>query len=144
VSSGTVAALDELGSDVLAIVNDTRRAVLSSVGADGSPHSVPVVFAVIDKEIVTPIDEKPKSGKKLGRIRNIENNPQVSLLFDHWDEDWTRIGWVMVRGRARVDVRTDAIAPLKERYPQYDTTELALKGDAIVVEPERIMWWTWR
>ena len=103
---------------------------------------MPVVFAVMGNEIVSPIDDKPKAGRDLVRLRNIAANPMATLLVDHWDEDWTRLGWVMVRARARLEQSNAATDELKLRYPQY-TDEITPGDRSLVLVPEGITWWTW-
>lgn len=116
---------------------------MSTVARDGSAHSVPVVFAVTGDEIVSPIDHKPKSGRVMARVRNLERDPRVTLLVDHWDEDWTRLAWVMVRGSARLDrgYSDDLLRELNARYPQYEADE---RHDALIrIRPTRLSWWSW-
>lgn len=115
---------------------------MTTISRDGSPHSVPVVFARAGDEIVSPIDHKPKSGKVMQRVRNLEHDDRVTLLIDHWDEDWTQLAWLMVRGRAVLD--PDAVslmAAINERYDQYEPDE---RHDALIrIRPSRLSWWTW-
>lgn len=116
---------------------------MTTLEPDGSSHSVPVVFAVTDEEIVSPIDHKPKSGRVLERVKNLGRDPRVTLLVDHWDEDWTRLVWVMVRGRAVVDANAPAalMRALNARYPQYEPDE---RHDALIrIRPTRLSWWSW-
>ena len=92
----------------------------------GLPHSVPICFALSGADtIYTPIDSKPKtsSRKPLARITNIINNDEVVILFDRYSEDWNKLGYVMVKGKASI-VQNDhenlvAVALLKQRYIQY-------------------------
>ena len=92
----------------------------------GLPHSVPICFALSGADtIYTPIDSKPKtsSRKPLARITNIINNDEVVVLFDRYSEDWNKLGYVMVKGKASI-VQNDhenlvAVALLKQRYIQY-------------------------
>ena len=82
-----------------------RVARLATADGDGAPHVVPVCFVVDDGTVYITIDEKPKqsSGRALKRLRNIAANPQVALVVDRYDdEDWSRLGWVMVRGAADI------------------------------------------
>ena len=65
----------------------------------GAPHLVPVVFARDQADLVTAVDGKPKSGKVLARIDNITRDPRVTLLADHYEEDWSSLWWVRVDGR---------------------------------------------
>ena len=125
----------------LAIVEDARRGVLTTIDARGHPHVVPVCYVVRDGEIVTPIDAKPKAAKTLARRRNLERDPNATFLVDRWSEDWSRLGWVMVRGVARVEPIGAARADLIERYPQY--ADVGVGDEAIVITPKDILWWTW-
>src|SRR4051812_37121802 len=97
-------SLAELPPEATAVITESRRAILSTLGDDAA-YAVPVVFALQDGEIVMPLDDKPKTGKQLKRVRNIETNATATLLFERWDEDWTQLGWVMVRGAARIEER---------------------------------------
>ncbi len=98
-------------------------------------------YALVGDTIVHAIDHKPKAGKRLARVRNIARDARVALLIDRWDEDWTRLAWVMVRGNARVEAPVpEVVKALATRYPQYEgTTHEAI----IVVEPHEILWWSW-
>ena len=99
---------------------------LATADSNGVPHVVPVCFALADGVVYVVLDEKPKKVKSrsLKRVRNILENPAATMLADHYDDsDWSRLGWVMLRGRAEIieggpehDV---AIAALCERYSQY-------------------------
>ncbi len=75
---------------------------LATAGPDGRPHLVPVVFALHDGVVYTAVDAKPKTTQRLRRLTNIERNPQVTLLVDHYDEDWTQLWWVRADGIATI------------------------------------------
>jgi PPOX class probable F420-dependent enzyme len=139
-ASGACSELSALPKSANDIVTSARRAVLATVDAQGRPHAVPVCFALRSGELVTAIDHKPKSGRRLARVANIEANPNASLVFDRWSEDWRRLGWVMVRGTARIDAPGSADAELAARYEQYRASPP--RGEVISVRPERILWWT--
>ena len=117
---------------------------LATVGAGGTPHLVPVTFALAGDTIVTAVDGKPKRGRPLRRIENVAANPRVSLLVDAYDADWTRLWWARADGRATV--LTDgaelegALAALRARYPQYAT--VALTGPAMVIAVDRWSGWS--
>lgn len=100
-----------------------RHAVLTTVSADGSPHAVPVVFAVDGDVLVTAVDQKPKTTSDLRRIRNIRAEPRVALLVQEYAEDWSRLWWVRVDALAQVEdggaSRQQAIDRLVARYAQY-------------------------
>ena len=98
---------------------------LATAGADAMPHVVPVCFVLEGDALYVTIDEKPKRGApaRLKRLRNIAENPNVAVVADRYDEDWTRLGWVMLRGRAEIlsagAEHDRAQALLRARYPQY-------------------------
>jgi PPOX class probable F420-dependent enzyme len=84
------------------------------------PHLVPVVFALSGDELVIAVDQKPKTSTDLRRLRNIEANPQVSLLCDRYDADWHQLWWVRADGTARIDATNPAaIELLAAKYSQY-------------------------
>jgi PPOX class probable F420-dependent enzyme len=115
-----------------------RVARLATVRDDGAPHLVPVTFAVVGDRIVTAVDAKPKRSRRLARLANIAAEPRVSLLADHFDEDWSRLWWVRADGRAQVvDVDEGIAAALAEKYPPY--VDQPPGGPAIVVDVD-----TWR
>src|SRR5690349_3201019 len=96
-----------------------RVARLATVGADGAPHLVPIVFALVDNVIHTAVDGKPKRHRRLRRLANIAREPRVSVLADRYDDDWSQLWWVRADGHAEI---TDSAEPaLLARYPQYAT-----------------------
>lgn len=112
----------------------TRVAHLATADRRGVPHVVPVCYALAfhgpdGLSIYITVDEKPKrQDRPLKRIRNIEQNPAVALTADRWDEDWTRLAWVMMRGQAEVLTQGDEHAAaqvlLRQRYAQYHSMKL--------------------
>ena len=104
-------------------VDAERVARLATVGADGRPHVVPICFALDGDTLYTAVDEKPKSTRKLRRLANIEANPWVEVVIDHWDEDWSRLWWVRLAGAARIVERdARAVELLQAKYEQYRAT----------------------
>ena len=101
----------------------SRVARLATLDADGRPHLVPIVFALVGETLYSAVDEKPKSSRALRRMENARERPDVTVLVDVYDEDWTRLWWVRIRGRARVlDEGREALAALEAlnaKYPQY-------------------------
>ena len=97
-----------------------RVARLATADAEGVPHLVPVTFAMDGEDVVSAVDAKPKTTAALRRLRNITANPRVSVLVDHYEEDWSRLWWVRADGHATV-AHTDerAIAALTAKYPPY-------------------------
>ncbi len=106
---------------------------------DGTrPHLVPVVFCEFDGAICIPIDGKPKSGRPLKRVVNIERNPAVSLLIDEYSDDWTKLRWVRFDGAGTlVDTSTALAAALRSKYPQYEHVELGRQAIRIAVHQAR-------
>lgn len=123
-----------------------RVARLATADASAAPHVVPVCYAVSGDSVYITLDEKPKqaAARAMKRLRNIEENPQVALVADHYDDDWSQLGWVMVRGTADIledgGEHADAQALLRERYPQYRTMNLA-DLPVIAVRIERVASW---
>jgi PPOX class probable F420-dependent enzyme len=122
-----------------------RVAHLATADRRAVPHVVPVCFAIREHTLYVTIDEKPKrSGTALKRLRNIAENPAVAVVADHYDEDWTRLGWVMLHGQAEILTEgaehTDAQALLRERYPQLRAMQIA-GYPVIVVRIERTSSW---
>lgn len=116
---------------------------LATVRPGGKPHIVPITFALDGDVIYFAVDSKPKRTTDLQRVRNIEGNPAVAVLVDHYDEDWGRLWWVRVDGQARVLGEREsgrAINLLVERYPQYG--QVRPSGPVIEISIDRISGWT--
>lgn len=114
----------------LRFLDAARVARLATADAAGTPHVVPVCFAVDDPTLYITIDEKPKRAERpLKRVRNILENPRAAVLVDRYDEDWRRLGWVMLRGKAEIlgtgPEHDHAQALLRDRYTQYRVMNLA-------------------
>ena len=90
--------------------------------------------------LYTAVDDKPKRTRALQRLRNIEANPRVEVLIDRWDEDWSRLWWVRLRGTARIVEDRHAVELLTAKYPQYEAHPPA--GPVIAVEIEERSEWT--
>jgi PPOX class probable F420-dependent enzyme len=110
-----------------------RVARLATVRPDGTPHLVPVCFALLagpDGDLlVSAVDEKPKTTTSLQRLRNVAANPAVTLLVDHYEDDWRRVWWVRVDGDGRVleeptAGHDDAASALRAKYEQYRDHDL--------------------
>jgi PPOX class probable F420-dependent enzyme len=104
-------------------IADSRVARLATVDADGRPHLVPIVFALAGDTLYSAVDAKPKRSRKMRRIENARRRPEVTVLIDHYDDDWTRLWWVRLRGDARVldggEEAAHALALLAAKYEQY-------------------------
>jgi PPOX class probable F420-dependent enzyme len=120
--------------------SSARVARLATAGADGRPHVVPICFVLEGETLYTAVDEKPKRTRALRRLRNIEENPWVEVVIDHYEEDWAKLWWVRLRGRARVvDTEERVLELLAEKYPQY--RETPPRGPVIAVEIEQRAEW---
>lgn len=124
---------------------------LATVRPDGSPHVVPVTFALsaAGDEVVFAVDHKPKSTTDLQRLANIAAESKVSFLVDHYDDDWTQLWWVRVDGRARVlddateaDARGAALDALAAKYRQYRDERPA--GPVVCTRISRSVEWAYR
>ena len=130
--------------DAAAMFAESPVAMLATVGADGAPHVVPVVFAVHRDVVYTAVDAKRKSTRRLRRLTNIEGNPLVSLLVDHYEDDWNRLWWVRADGEAAIHHSGDEMATgyglLRRKYTQYQ--RIALDGPVVSVVVKK--WSSWQ
>lgn len=130
--------------DARARLSSVRVAALGTVGDDGSPHLVPITFAVEDDVIYTTVDHKPKTTSRLRRLRNIAHNPRVALLAHHYSDDWQQLWWVRVDGLASVASSAEGIRHpidvLVERYDQYRARRP--DGPVITIRVERWTGWS--
>ena len=129
-----------------AFLEGRRVAHLATADAAGMPNVGPVCFALAGDTVYMTIDRKPKSGRPLKRLRNIAENPNVTLTADHYDDDdWSRLRWVMVRGRAEIledgPEHDEAQARLRAKYPQYRAMDLA-PLPVIAIRIERATSWS--
>jgi PPOX class probable F420-dependent enzyme len=131
-----------IDGDARARFRAARVARLATVGESGAPHLVPIVFALAGDDLIySAVDAKPKRHSRLRRLANIAHEPRVSVLADHYDEDWTQLWWVRADGRARVlPDAPEALAALAGKYPQYRKT--APPGPFLVIEVGRWSAWT--
>jgi PPOX class probable F420-dependent enzyme len=118
-----------------ALLASARVARLATADAEGRPHLVPITFAVDGDDIVTAVDHKPKRTSGLRRLANIEANPRVTVLADHYEDDWSRLWWARADGLARVAdpgsaEHERAVSRLAARYPQYQERR---PSDAVIL-----------
>ena len=130
------------------LLRESRVAVLATIAANGEPQTVPVCFVLIGERIAISIDEKPKGDPHaIARLRNIARDPRVTLLVDHYDDnDWERLAWMRVHGRAEVfdsgGEWPGALESLRAKYPQYRA--MALETLPLIrIEPVRVASWRW-
>jgi PPOX class probable F420-dependent enzyme len=123
---------------------DAPVAALATIGPEGAPHLVPVVFAVHGHVIYTAVDAKRKSTQRLQRLRNIEADPRVTLLVDHYSDNWSQLWWVRADGTATIHYSGDDMAIgymlLRHKYTQYE--RVALDGPVVTVAVAK--WSSWQ
>ncbi|MCY4382962.1 MAG: TIGR03668 family PPOX class F420-dependent oxidoreductase [Nitrospinae bacterium] len=137
-----------LSGDAWAFVERARVARLATAGRDAAPHVVPVVFAVLDGKIYVPVDGKQKNDiERLKRLDNIRENAQVSFLVDHYEDDWAKLGFVLIFGSARIiHAEADAAAyekaaaHLRQKYAQYRGS-ITIHAWMIEITPHRAASW---
>ena len=123
-----------------------RVAHLATADSQAVPQVVPVCFGLAEDVLYITIDQKPKreGGRPLKRLRNIAENPRVSVVFDRYDEDWRRLGWVMLHGRAGILAdgaeHDRAQALLRARYRQLEAMAIG-PLPVIVIRIERVASW---
>ena len=119
---------------------------LATTDPDGRPHLVPIVFALEGDTLYSAVDSKPKRSRRLRRIENARARPDVTVLVDEYDEDWSRLWWIRLRGRARVldggPEHDRALALLAEKYPQYRHEPPG--GPVLAVDVDEVRTWSAR
>ncbi|MCH8062516.1 MAG: TIGR03668 family PPOX class F420-dependent oxidoreductase [Chloroflexi bacterium] len=123
-----------------------RVARLATVDDAGSPHVIPVCYAFDGERLYTALDLKPKrvEGRMLKRVRNILENPRVSLVIDDYSESWSDLAYVLIHGVARIvdsgEEQRSGEGLLRSKYPQY--RELLKPGATIIsITPDKIISW---
>ncbi len=111
---------------MFASAGSARVAHLATADQYSRPHVVPIVFILDGETLYFPLDRKPKredDWHMLRRVRNIETNGRVSIVIDHYEEDWSKLAWVLLEGVATIletgSERDGAVRALVEKYPQY-------------------------
>lgn len=132
-----------------AVLAAARVARLATADAAGRPQVVPICFALVEAELVSPIDEKPKDAapSDMRRVRDVRANPRVAVVVDHYSEAWDRLGWLQVRGRARLLDPTDGghadrVAALRDKYDQYRDHDLETRPLLVVTPGHTVSWGT--
>jgi PPOX class probable F420-dependent enzyme len=135
-----------LSRKIRTLIRSARVAHLATADSAGKPLVIPICFVFDGNRIYSPIDEKPKrtSPEKLKRLQNIEENSQVSLVIDRWDEDWRKLAYILVSGRARVllsgQKHRSAVSLLRKKYRQYRSMALE-ERPMIVIRPRGVKVW---
>jgi len=121
-----------------------RVARLATTDPSGRVQLVPICFVLAGERLYSAVDDKPKRTRELARLRNVRANPAVTVLVDHYEEDWSALWWVRLHGRARVleagEERERALDLLTEKYPQY--REQRPRGAVLAVELETLTGWS--
>ena len=141
------------------LLAEARRAVLATTDPTGLPRLVPICYALAPPEdpraaprLYMPIDEKPKSSadpRALARVRDLLAVPDVVVLVDRWDEDWEQLAWVRLQGLGELvepaagEEHRDAVAALRERYPQYGAQRLE-RRPVVRIRVTRVRSWSAR
>ena len=135
--------------DVRATLEASRHGYLSTASPDGDPHLQPVVFQVVGDAIYIAIDEKPKTTLRLRRLTNLESNPRFALLVDRYEDDWSKLWWILLRGPAEVlwpsqweaEEAASVITKLREKYAQYEQMGLEQRP-LLKLIPDSVTQWS--
>jgi PPOX class probable F420-dependent enzyme len=128
------------------LIRSARIAHLATANAEGQPHVIPICFVYDGKNFYSPIDEKPKrtAPQKLKRVKNIRENPQVALVIDTYNEDWRKLAYILVSGKARVLLsgahHRNAVKLLRRKYSQYRKMRID-RLPMILIRPKRTTSW---
>jgi len=140
----------KIGTDrIETLIDQCPVARLATSGKHGAIHLVPIVYVRIAGLLWSPVDGKPKSGTELLRVRNIRNNDRVTVLLDEYSADWSKLWWIRLEGRAEIiqlpaenKTVADAVAALKQKYPQYRTVPVLREPPTfITIRPVRVSSW---
>lgn len=126
----------------LRCLEQARVAHLATADSQGQPHVVPVCFCLHAGSIYVALDQKPKRlpVERLKRVRNVLENPRVSLLLDHYSEDWSQLWFLLLSGRAHLGSLPAEVGPkLGRKYPQYQTMEL---DACLCIQPQTCTYWS--
>ena len=128
------------------LLEEARSGALATIARDGLPQLTPVCYALAEGAVAIAIDEKPKRGGALARVRNVERDPRAALLVDRYEERWERLAWVRLEGAAEALARGDewpaALAALRRRYPRHRAMELEARP-LLRLRPSRVVGWRW-
>jgi PPOX class probable F420-dependent enzyme len=128
------------------LLRAARVAHLATANAEGQAHVIPICFVYDGKNFYSPIDEKPKrtAPQKLKRVKNIRENPQVALVIDTYNDDWRKLAYILVSGKARVLLsgahHRNAVKLLRRKYTQYRTMRID-RLPMIWIRPKRTTSW---
>jgi PPOX class probable F420-dependent enzyme len=121
------------------LLETARVARLALLDEEDLPRLLPVTFAVREGEVWSAIDQKPKRAGEPARVRRLRRRPEAALLVDRYDDDWSRLAWVELRGPVSVEPLGPALDALIAKYPQY--SEARPQGPLLRMTPERFACW---
>jgi PPOX class probable F420-dependent enzyme len=137
----------DLGGETRELLDSARVAHLATADQYARPHVIPIVFVVREGRLYFPLDRKPKRDDDwhlLRRVRNIETNGRVSIVIDRYDEDWTKLAWVLIEGVATIletgEERDGAVGELAMKYEQYGADGLEGRPVVRVVIERTVQW----
>ena len=141
--------LQPISNAIQSKLEAARVARLATLDAEYGPHIVPVCFVYDGKVFYSAVDRKPKrvAPERLARLRHITAAPQIALIIDEYREDWEKLWYILVRGKAKLipksaqQERAQAIRQLRAKYPQYAAAILPDDAPVIRITPERITSW---
>ena len=135
--------------DIEDFIQRVRVARLATIDSEFKPHLVPVVFVFDGNHFFIPVDEKRKTAKpeKLKRVRNIQDNPNVALLFDEYSEDWTKLAFVMIQGEALIANKLEANIQVRQAYKKLMTKyvqyqKVGIGEMCIIITPIKVASWS--
>ncbi len=138
--------LEQLSHEQSRWLVSAPSAHLATADTSGAPHVIPVCYASDGRSLFSVLDQKPKRAHitRLRRVKNIQENPRVSLVVDHYEDDWSRLGYILVNGTAELlfegGERDGAVLLLRQKYSQY--REMNLDASPVIkITPQRVVTW---
>jgi PPOX class probable F420-dependent enzyme len=131
--------LEELPAWAGELLSSARVARFALLDERDLPRVLPVVFAVWEGAVWSAIDQKPKRSAEPARVRRLRRRPEAALLVDRYDEDWSRLAWLELRGLVSVEPLGPALDALEARYPQYRSEPPP--GPLLRLEVREAVWW---
>ncbi len=128
------------------LIKEAKVARLATVDQKLHPYVIPVVFVFHENSFFIPLDEKTKTvnSRNLKRVKNIEKNPNVTLLIDKYQNNWKKLFFLMIHGKAKMidgnNKLMDKIHKLLiSKYPQYK--KIGIGNSCITINPTKVTFW---
>ena len=131
--------LDDLPGWAGDLLASARVARLGLLDEDDLPRVLPVTFALFEGAVWSAIDRKPKRPGEPARVRRLRRRPDAALLVDRYDDDWSRLAWVELRGPVTIHPLGPAAEALATRYEQY--RDEPPQGPLLRLEVRDAIWW---